>query len=120
MFGLPGNPVSTLVTFEQLVRPALLRMMGRREIFRPVERVRLAAAYRKPAGRAHFVRVTLERGEGAPVAHVCEDQGSGVLLSMVRADALVFVPEEATEVPAGSDVPAILLGAPNLRAEPGY
>lgn len=120
VFGLPGNPVSTLVTFEQFVRPALLKMMGRREIFRPVERVRLAQAYSKPAGRAHFVRVELERGEGLPVARVSTDQSSGVLLSMVHADALVFVPEEATELPAHAEVPAILLGGDSLRAEPGY
>ena len=120
VFGLPGNPVSTLVTFEQMVRPALLRMMGRSEIYRPVERARLADTYRKAAGRAHFVRVTLERGDGVPVARVCQDQSSGVLLSMVRADALVFVPEETTEIPAGSEVSAILLGESGLRAEPGY
>ena len=120
VFGLPGNPVSTLVTFEQFVRPALLAMMGRHEIFRPVERVRLAEAYRKPAGRAHFVRVELERGDGIPVARVRADQSSGVLLSMVRADALVFVPEETTELPANAEVPAILLDSDRLRAEPGY
>jgi molybdopterin molybdotransferase len=120
VFGLPGNPVSTMVTFEQFVRPALLSMMGRREIFRPVERARLAEAYRKPAGRAHFVRVELERGDGSPVARVCADQSSGVLLSMVRADALVFIPEDVTDVPAGAEVPAILLGGDVLSAEPGY
>ncbi len=120
VFGLPGNPVSTLVTFEQFVRPALLRMMGRREVFRPVERARLAEAYSKPPGRAHFVRVALERGDGLPLARVCEDQSSGVLLSMVRADALVFVPEDVTEVAAGQEVPAIQLGGPALREEPGY
>lgn len=120
VFGLPGNPVSTLVTFEQFVRPALLSMMGRCEIFRPVERVRLAETYRKSAGRAHFVRVELERGDGLPVARACADQNSGSLLSMVRADALVFISEDATLVSAQSEVPAILLGGEALRSEPGY
>jgi molybdopterin biosynthesis enzyme len=70
------------------------------------------------------VRVTLERADGSRdgsrVARVCQDQSSGVLLSMVRADALVFVPEEVTEIEAGSEVPAILIGSSDLCAEPGH
>ena len=119
VFGLPGNPVSTLVTFEQFVRPALLAMMGRRERFRPVVQARLGEAYRKPPGRAHFVRVSLGWRDGERIATQSGDQSSAVLLSMVRADGLAFVPEDTTELPAGSLVPVQLIHSDDLREEPG-
>ena len=120
VFGLPGNPVSTLVTFEQFVRPALLRMMRRREIFRPVERAVFAEDYAKPSGRAHFVRVMLQDRDGCRYAFVCGDQSSGILLSMVRADALAIIDENTTHAEAGSEWPVQLLDRDDLRAEPGY
>ncbi len=119
VFGLPGNPVSTLVTFEQFVRPALLAMMGRRERFRPVVQARLCEAYRKPPGRAHFVRVSLSWRDGERTATPAGDQSSAVLLSMVRADGLAFVPEDTTELPAGSLVAVQLIHSDDLREEPG-
>ena len=119
VFGLPGNPVSTQVTFEQFVRPALLRMMGHRELFRPVERARLADGYEKPAGRAHFVRVALERRAGELWARASGEQGSNILLSLVRADGLAFVPAQTTRVAPGEPVAVQLLHSGDLRAEPG-
>jgi molybdopterin molybdotransferase len=120
VFGLPGNPVSTLVTFEQFVRPALLRMQGHERLFRPVARARLGAAYAKSPGRAHVVRVMLEEKNGVLHAQPASDQSSGVLLSMVRADGLAFVPEDSGDVPAGTEVSVILLRGDELRADPGY
>ncbi len=120
VFGLPGNPVSTLVTFEQFVRPALLRMMGRRELFRPTADALLTEAFRKPAGRAHFVRVTLSERGGRLHATPTGDQSSAVLLSMVRAEALAFVPEDETELAAGSTIRVQLLARDDLAAEPGF
>jgi len=120
VFGLPGNPVSTLVTFEQFVRPALLRMQGHERLFRPVARARLGAAYAKSPGRAHFVRVMLEEKNGVLHAQLASDQSSGVLLSMVRADGLAFVPEDSGDVPAGTELAVILLRGEDLRADPGY
>ena len=119
VFGLPGNPVSTLVTFEQFVRPSLLRMMGHTRVYRPVERAVLDEAYEKAAGRAHFVRVRLERRAGELHARSTGEQGSNILLSMVRADGLAFVPEEVTRIAAGERVPVQLLHARDLCAEPG-
>ncbi|HXZ85655.1 MAG TPA: molybdopterin-binding protein, partial [Myxococcota bacterium] len=119
VFGLPGNPVSTFVTFEQFVRPALLRMMGHAKLFRPVEHARLDAEYKKPAGRAHFVRVALERRDGELWARASGEQGSNILLSLVRADGLAFVPAEATRVAPGERVPVQLLHSDDLAAEPG-
>jgi molybdopterin molybdotransferase len=120
VFGLPGNPVSTLVTFEQFVRPALLRMMRHQRVFRPVEPAILAEDYEKPAGRMHFVRVMLQEREGRRFAFPTGDQSSGILLSMVRADGLAIVPAETTRVDAETEVPVQLLGREDLRADPGF
>ena len=120
VFGLPGNPVSTLVSFEQFVRPALLRMQRHTNVFRPVTRAVLADNYRKPAGRMHFARVSLREEGGRLVAAVTGDQSSGILLSMVDASALAIIPAETTELAAGTEVPVQLLHRDDLRAEPGY
>jgi molybdopterin molybdotransferase len=120
VFGLPGNPVSTLVTFEQFVRPCLLRMMGHTRVYRPVESAVLDEGYEKPAGRAHFVRVTLSLRAGALHARPTGDQSSNVLLSMVRADGLAFVPEDATRVAAGARVSVQRIHSDDLRDEPGF
>ena len=119
VFGLPGNPVSTFVTFEQFVRPSLLRMMGHTKVFRPVESARLDADYAKPAGRAHFVRVALERRGDELWARESGEQGSSILLSLVRADGLAYVPAQATRIARGERVPVQLLYSDTLSAEPG-
>jgi molybdopterin molybdotransferase len=120
VFGLPGNPVSSLVTFEQFVRPALLRMSGQRALYRPVERAVLAEDYHKPAGRLHFVRVRCERRAGRLYAIPSGDQSSAVLLAVLRADALAIAAEDATELPAGSEIPIQWLHRDDLREEPGF
>jgi molybdopterin molybdotransferase len=120
VFGLPGNPVSTLVTFELFVRPALLAMMGHTRVYRAVDPARLDEDLTKPAGRAHFVRVTLERRDGALRARPTGDQSSGILLSMVRADGLACLAEETTRAAAGELVPVLRLDSDDLRAEPGF
>ena len=120
VFGLPGNPVSTLVAFEQFVRPALLRMMGHRRVFRPVASAVMESEYRKPEGRLHFVRVRLGERDSGLCAVPTGDQASNVLLSMVRADALAIVDAEATRVAAGERVPVQLLRRDDLREDPGF
>ena len=120
VFGLPGNPVSTLVTFEQFVRPALLRMMRYERVFRPVEPALLAEDYDKPPGRMHFLRVMLQQREGQCYAFPTDSQSSAILLSMVRADGLALVPAETTQLEAGTEVQVQLLGRDDLRAEPGF
>jgi molybdopterin molybdotransferase len=120
VFALPGNPVSTLVAFEQLVRPALLRMAGHRKVYRPVVPAILDDDYRKPAGRLHLVRVRLEQRDGALHARPTGDQSSAILLSMVRADGLAIVPAEVSRVAAGSEVPVQLSHRDDLRDEPGF
>ncbi|MBW2230060.1 MAG: molybdopterin molybdotransferase MoeA [Deltaproteobacteria bacterium] len=102
VFGLPGNPVSASVTFEQFVRPTLLRMMGHTRCFRPTLQVRVGETLRKKAGRLHFVRITLEEQDGEWVAHATGSQSSGVMRSLTQADGLLVFPLEATELAEGA------------------
>ncbi|NIN72547.1 MAG: molybdopterin molybdenumtransferase MoeA [Gemmatimonadetes bacterium] len=108
VFALPGNPVSAMVTFEVLVRPALRKMTGLLEYDRPWRRVRLAEPVTTTGRRTHFYRVTLERQEATLLARLTGPQGSGILTSMSEADALIRVPADST-LPPGSEVDAIVL-----------
>jgi molybdopterin molybdotransferase len=74
-----------MITFEQFVRPALLRMQGARRLHRPLVRARVSETLRKKPGRMHLVRVTLERDGETVIAHSTGNQSSGVLKSMIRA-----------------------------------
>jgi molybdopterin molybdotransferase len=103
-FGLPGNPVSSMVSFEQFVRPSLLKMMGHKNLFRPVVEAILKEDIRKKAGRRHFMRAKLSLEEDRYVVTTTGPQGSGILNSMVEANALVIVSEEKTEMKAGEKV----------------
>ncbi|MGH7505135.1 MAG: molybdopterin molybdotransferase MoeA, partial [Longimicrobiales bacterium] len=121
VFGLPGNPVSALVTFEILVRPALRKMQGRRGWYTPVVRVRAAADIPSRPGLVHFLRVKLERRDDEWLARLTGPQGSVILTSVAEADALLVVPLDVEEIPAGAEVSAILLdGGDAVQAEPGY
>ncbi|MGH7256164.1 MAG: molybdopterin molybdotransferase MoeA [Nitrospirales bacterium] len=91
-FGLPGNPVSSMVTFEQLVRPAMLKMMGHRQIWRPVLKAVLQEPFKKKPDRRHFLRGIVSRDKDALVVRTTGDQGSGILTSMVKANCLIDVP----------------------------
>lgn len=107
VFGLPGNPVSAAVTFEEFVRPALRRMMGHERIHRPVVSARLTAPLHKKAGRLHFVRVSLHRDpddEESLLASPTVNQSSGVLTSMIRGQGLAIFPLEAEKCEAGDRI----------------
>jgi molybdopterin molybdotransferase len=109
--GLPGNPVSALVTFELFARP-LIRVLGgyRRPHRRPID-VIAADDIQLAAPLTHFLRVTLDRDNGElPMARLTGSQSSGMLTSMARADALLIVPREPAEVPAGTRLRAIPIG----------
>ena len=101
VFGLPGNPVSAMVTFEQFVRPALRKMTGHTAYYRPTVEARVDERLSKQPGRLHFVRVCLEREAGEIVARMTGSQSSGVLRSMSLAQGLLVFPEEASEIAAG-------------------
>ena len=109
VFALPGNPVSSMVTFEVLVRPALRKMMGLRQYDRPMRRVRLAEPVRTQSRLTHFYRATLEPQEsGGWLARLTGPQGSGILTSMSQAVALLKVPANS-DLPAGTELDAIVL-----------
>ncbi len=109
VFGLPGNPVSTAVTFEEFVRPVLKKMMGHRNVHRPVIRARLTETLRKKAGRLHFVRVTLDRDAKGVHATPTGNQSSGVLTSLIRGQGLAVFPVEATRLEEGAEVDVQIL-----------
>ena len=117
VFGLPGNPVSAMVTFEEFVRPAIRKMTGHRALFRPtVEAVAEERLSKKP-GRLHFVRVSLERRDGEIVARETGNQSSGVLSSMTLADGLLVFPAEASEIAAGETAVVQILDEGFFAAE---
>ena len=111
VFGLPGNPVSTVVAFELFVRPALLAMQRARVVERPRALVRLAGGYRKTSGRAHYLRARVVREGEHLIAHPHANQGSAMLSSLVGCTALVELAAELTETAPAAVVPAILLEA---------
>jgi molybdopterin molybdotransferase len=121
VFGLPGNPVSAMMTFEQFVRPALRKMTGHRNWFRPTLQAKLAETLTKKAGRLHFVRVGLERRDGEVFARSTGSQSSGVLRSMTRAQGLLLFPAEATELREGDTATVQILDAEFFAsARPGF
>jgi molybdopterin molybdotransferase len=109
VFGLPGNPVSSMVSFEQFVRPSLLKMMGHRQLYRPVIEAVLKEDIQKKPGRRHFMRAFVSFEKDQYFASVTGPQGSGILKSMVKANGLVIVPEDREMVRVGEKVKVQLL-----------
>jgi molybdopterin molybdotransferase len=120
VFCLPGNPVSSMVCFEQFVLPALRRLSGHRRLFRRVIPACLTHPVKSRPGRAEFVRVTLAYDiDGGYTATPAGAQSSGDLLSMARADGLLVVPAASKALGAGDTVPVQLLEASAYQDEPG-
>lgn len=107
--GLPGNPVSTMVCYELYVRPAIRKMQGHAALFRRAARVRLEEPVRTPGRLTHFLRAVVRETDAGFAARLTGPQGSGILSSMVKANALLVVPEDRSEIPAGETLSAILL-----------
>ncbi len=106
-FGLPGNPVSAMVTFDLFVRPSLLQMSGR-AVTTPMITATIAEDLQSD-GRRSYLRVRLEQQDGTWIAHMTGTQSSGALTSMILADGLLIVPEGVTQASAGSSFPVRLL-----------
>jgi molybdopterin molybdotransferase len=115
VFGLPGNPVSSMVTFELFVRPALLRMGGRQRLDRPRVRARALAPLDNPGPRRGYLRVRLVGADGAPGVLPTGEQGSGILRSMLLADGLAVLAPD-TRIETGDAVEVIVLGTEPPRA----
>ena len=118
--GLPGNPVSTMVTFELFVRPAIRRMLGYTGLFRRTVPVRVEEPIRLGPPLKHFLRAVVTERDGERTARLTGPQGSGILTSMVLANALLIVPEDQRTVEAGVRLEAIMLEEPMHVEEPPY
>ncbi len=116
IFGLPGNPVSTMVCFYLYVRPALLRMGGRRDLGLPRVAARCAVDIRTAKDLTEFVRVRLRREGGEVYATPTGNQGSGILSSLARADALLIGPADATVLKAGAQATVLVLSPGAIEA----
>jgi molybdopterin molybdotransferase len=109
VFGLPGNPVSSMVSFEQFVRPSLLKMMGHGKLFRPIIEAILKEEIHKEPGRRHFIRAFVSFEQDHYYVTTTGDQGSAILRSMIKANGLVIIPENERYVRAGEKVKVQLL-----------
>jgi molybdopterin molybdotransferase len=108
--GLPGNPVSTMVTFELFARPAIHKMRGCRKLFRRPVPVVLDEPVTINAELTHFLRAIVTVREGRSTARLTGPQSSGILTSMSNANALLVVPPDRRRAAAGETLNAILIG----------
>jgi molybdopterin molybdotransferase len=118
--GLPGNPVSTMVTYELFVHPAVRKMMGHQRVFRRSVPVRMAEPISLKPKLQHFLRGIVTEGSNGPEARLTGPQGSGILTSMTRANALLVIPEGQHETPTGSIVQALVLNDPVHHEVAGF
>ena len=109
VFGLPGNPVSSMISFEQFVRPCLLKMMGHRHLYRTAVKAVLTEDVMKNKGYRLFLRARIHMDNGRYTVATTGQQGSGILKSMVRANGLIVLPEDVTLAKKGDEVTVQLL-----------
>jgi molybdopterin molybdotransferase len=109
LFGLPGNPAAALASFEELVRPALLRMLGRAGVVRREARGIMAEPFDQTPGRLHLVRVEAWRDGGRLWVRPAGGRGSGMIHSLARATGWAVVPAGLEHVPAGTEVAVRIL-----------
>ncbi len=111
LLGLPGNPVSAMISFELFARPAILKMLGIDKWRRPTVGATLVEEVKRKDERRHYLRVRVEtegRLEGGYLAYLTGEQGSGILSSMVHANGVAIIPEDASHVPAGTRVQVMM------------
>jgi len=120
VFGLPGNPVSSMVCFEQFVIPALRQMMGNKRLYRRTVTARVAHDVKFRPGRTEFIRVQLTRDDNGYIASSTGTQSSGVLLSMARADGLMVIPSDSTGLAAGAQAVVQLLDGTVFQEAAGF
>ena len=108
-FGLPGNPVSSMVTFDQLVRPSMMKLGGHTTWERPTVKATFQETFSKQTDRRHFLRGILAHENGELVVRTTGKQGSGILTSMVKANGFIDVPEEVESLKPGDSVNVQLL-----------
>ncbi len=107
--GLPGNPVSSMITFEVFARPAIFKMMGRNDLSKSSITAIMEDAVENKDGRRIFTRVVVARRNGSYFAHITGPQGSGILSSMSKANGLAIIPEDTRELEPGTPVEVMML-----------
>jgi molybdopterin molybdotransferase len=107
--GLPGNPVSSMITFEQFARPAILKMMGKKRLAKPAIRAIIEDDIANTDGRRVFARVMVTKRGGQYHASLTGPQGSGILMSLAKANGLAVIPESSSGVKAGDMVEVQML-----------
>lgn len=114
VFGIPGNPVAAMLMVEAYVRPALRHMLGHARLHRPERTGVMGALWRRSGDprRTEFLRVVAEPGEGGLQVRLAGPQGSGILSSLMRANALAIVPEGLTSLAPGDPVRLQMLDEP--------
>lgn len=112
--GLPGNPVSSLVSFDLLARPAILVMQGKTRLHRPQIEAIFDDELTHKDDRRHYLRVVVEQIDGVYHARLTGEQGSGILTSMSQANGLAIISEDATSAKRGERIPVIMLDWPEL------
>ncbi|MRR53635.1 MAG: molybdopterin molybdenumtransferase MoeA [Deltaproteobacteria bacterium] len=109
IFSLPGNPVSSLLTFEEFVRPALLKMMGHSRVLRPMVKATLQMDIPKKPGRVNFIRVAVTQENGEFLVQSAGKQDTGFLKTLLLADGIAVIPAEKQDLRAGDKVDVHLL-----------
>lgn len=112
LLGLPGNPVSTAVTFELFGRPTIRKMQGYTHLLRPQIDVIVADPIHERVSRRHYIRAHVKQHSDHFIAHTTGNQGSNITTSLLNANALLIVPEGGTTIPAGGTAKAIMLDWP--------
>jgi molybdopterin molybdotransferase len=117
VFGIPGNTVAAMVCMEEYVRPALRKMMGHAKLLRPEARAVFEGSFRKsgPDGKVHLIRVRARREGDRVIVSPSGPQGSGILSSMLRSNALALVPADALALASGDEVTVHLIEEPEER-----
>jgi molybdopterin molybdotransferase len=107
--GLPGNPVSSMIAFEQFARPAILKMLGRKNLIKPTTQAKSEGRIDNKDGRRVFARVRVTKQDGQYFARLVGPQGSGILTSMALANGLLIVPENKQVIEVGDEVQVQML-----------
>lgn len=115
ILGLPGNPVSSIISFEVFARPAILTMLGKTKFTRPSVRAVLENEATNNADRRNFIRVWVEQRDGKLIARTTGEQGSGILTSIAKANGLLTMPEDLTLIRAGTEVEIQMLDWPEFE-----
>ena len=111
VFSLPGNPVSSMVTFEEFVRPALLKMMGHQHVIKPFFKAVMKEAIKKKPGRVQFLRVRIAKNGEHLLATSSGDQNTGILSTLLRSNGIAVLPADREQIQAGEEVNIHLIAA---------